>query len=301
MTQPIIPILAGPTASGKTALSLELGGRFALEILSSDAMMVYTGMDIGTAKPSPLERNQVPHHLIDLRDPNQDYDVTQFVADAETVMADVLGRKKIPLIVGGTGFYLSALIKGQTTTPKANPELQATLERELAEHGLETLLLEVKKNRPSELIRLERNPRRVIRALELFRSTGKFPSEFPLVAPKFKYQLFALRPDPSDLERRITLRVDQMLQDGLIQEVQELKEKWLPSSGRAPTALQAIGYKETLEFLAENHSLLWLRETLILRTRQYGKRQITWLRTQLKAEFYDLERAKEALEGFLDS
>ena len=312
-----IPLLTGPTASGKTALSLELAALYPLETISADSMMVYRGMDIGTAKPSLEERALVPHHLIDVRDPWQDYDVTQFVQDAETAIADVLERGKTPLVVGGTGFYISALTSGLTTTPKADLSVQRELEAELAGRGLDALLEQVQQVRPSELARLERNPRRVIRALELYRRTGKFPSQFPRTTPRFQYASVALSPPREDLERRIELRVNAMLSAGLVQEVHGLYLKMSGFLERYPTSFQAIGYKEVLEHMepewtrpqdGDRREVLLgpnrkrpdpLRETLILNTRQYAKRQLTWIRTQLKLETLTLERARERLEEIL--
>ena len=320
-----IPLLTGPTAGGKTALSLEWAARFPLEIVSADSMMVYRDMDIGTAKLPLEERAGVPHHLIDIRDPWQDYDVTQFVEDAETAIAGVFERGKIPLVVGGTGFYISALTAGMTTTPRADLSVQRELQAELSERGLDFLLEQVALVRPSELVRLERNPRRIVRALELYRRTGKFPSQFPRTEPRFEYASVALCPPRDELERRIELRVNAMLSAGLVQEVRGLYLKMSPFLERYPTSLQAIGYKEVLEAMepewtrsethSETHSEevdrreMWLgpnrknpdplREALIVNTRRYAKRQLTWIRTQLKLETLTLEQARVRLEEVL--
>ena len=314
-----IPLLTGPTASGKTALSLELARSRPLEIVSADSMMVYRRMNIGTAKPSPLERAGVPHHLIDIREPWEDYDVTQFVQDAETAIFQVLERGKIPLVVGGTGFYLSALTAGLTTTPKADLSLQGELEGQLEREGLDALLEQVERARPQELIRLERNPRRTIRALELYRRTGKFPSQFPRTTPRFQYQVVALSPPREDLERRIAQRVGSMLDEGLVGEVHGLYLELSRILERTPTSFQAIGYKEVIEAMEQEWTRSadlesWdvfnskgrqhpdpLREALILNTRQYAKRQLTWIRTQLKVQIQSLEGVREQLERVLDS
>jgi len=314
-----IPLLTGPTASGKTALSLELAALYPLEVISADSMMVYRGMDIGTAKPTLEERTLVKHHLIDIRDPWKDYDVTQFVQDAETAIAGVLERGRIPLVVGGTGFYISALTHGLTTTPKADLSLQHELEQKLEHEGLDALLEQVALVRPSELVRLERNPRRVIRALELYWRTGKFPSQFPRITPAFEYETVALSPPREELERRVELRVNAMLGAGLVDEVHGLYLKMSSFLERYPTSFQAIGYKEVLEAMAEEWTrpqdgdrrevLLGpnrkrpdlLRATLILNTRQYAKRQLTWIRTQLKLETLVLEQSRERLEQILQA
>ncbi len=313
-----IPLLTGPTASGKTALALELGALYPLEVISADSMMVYRGMDIGTAKPTLEERAAVPHHLINIREPWEDYDVTQFVQDAETAISGVLERGKIPLVVGGTVFYISALIQGLTTTPKADLTVQRELEAELSEKGLDALLEQVAAVRPQELVRLERNPRRIIRALELYRRTGKFPSEFVRTMPRFEFSSVALSPPRDELERRITFRVASMLAQGLEAEVHGLYLNLSSFLERYPTSFQAIGYKEVLEARVERWKqsddgdrrevLLGPRrktpdpllESLTLSTRQYAKRQLTWIRTQLKMDLLPLERARERLEEVLE-
>lgn len=278
-------MLTGATASGKTALSLQLAAQYPIEIVSVDAMMVYRGLDIGTAKPTAAEQAQVPHHLIDIREPDQDYHVAQFVADAERCIAEIIARGGIPLLVGGTGFYLTALIQGLPTTPAADMAVQAEIEAELYQHGLDVLLTELAQYSVSEAQRMERNPRRVVRALEILRRTGQVPSEFPRQTPQFSYQLHALGIAPELLEARIIARVDQMLALGLVEEVRGLMQHFqldAPNS-RPPTALQAIGYKEVLAYLRQEYDADTMREYLIRHTRQYAKRQHTWLRTQLGA------------------
>lgn len=274
-------MLAAPTASGKTELALRLGERFGLEVVSADAFLVYRGLDIGTAKPSRAERARVPHHLVDIRAPWEDYDVTQFVQDAEAAIADVRARGRQPLVVGGTGFYVSALMGGLPTTPRADAALQREIEAELAERGLDALLAEIGAARPAELARLQRNPRRVVRTLEIYRRTGRFPSQFPRRLPLFGYRALAFAPPPEVLAARIVRRVDAMFRAGLVEEVRALLSAAQPHGG-APGALQAIGYKEVAAHLRGELTLEQAREAVTGATRRYAKRQLTWIRTQLR-------------------
>ena len=210
-----IPVLAGPTASGKTALSLELAGNYPLEVISADAMMVYRQSDIGTAKPTVLEREQVPHHLIDIADPNTDFSVTEWVTAAEAAIAGVLERDRIPLIVGGTGFYIRALSQGLPSAPPSDPVAMQRLEVELRNQGLDAMIAELEVASPSDAERTQRNPRRVLRALEILRGTGRAPATFEPRAPRYSFEKFVLLPDKALLETRIAARTSAMLMGGL--------------------------------------------------------------------------------------
>ncbi|WP_052351653.1 tRNA (adenosine(37)-N6)-dimethylallyltransferase MiaA, partial [Deinococcus pimensis] len=240
---PLVPVLTAPTAAGKTALALELGARFPLEVVSADAFLVYRGMDVGTAKPTPGERARVPHHVVDVVDPWEAYDVTRFVRDAEAAISDVLARGRTPLVVGGTGFYLSALAGGLPTVPRADREVQALVEADLARDGLDTLLAEVERAAPRELARLERNPRRVVRTVEVLRRTGRVPSDFPRTPPRFSYAVTAFTRPREELDRRVTLRVEAMFAGGLLEEVRRVLAD-IDARGGERVSLQAIGYKE---------------------------------------------------------
>jgi tRNA dimethylallyltransferase len=303
-----IPILAGPTASGKTALSLELGAKFPLEVVSSDAMMVYLRMDIGTAKPSLEERRRVPHHLIDVLEPGTDFSVAQWVKLAEAAIHDILARERIPLVVGGTGFYIRALSQGLPSTPQSEPELMAGLEHELVTRGLDDLIAEVAAVSQYDADRAERNPRRVLRALEIIRVTGKPASAFEPRAPKFKFAKIALIPPREELLARIEVRSKQMLSAGLIEEARALMPVFL-RDGRRVTSFQAIGYKQALDHLTGvfmddgTHRDLPLEEVenrINLATRQYAKRQETWFKAEPDTKIVSsLEEARTELEQLL--
>ena len=292
-------MLTAPTASGKTALALRLGTRFPAEVVSADAFLVYRHLNIGTAKPTPVERARVPHHVVDLREPWEAYDVAQYVRDAEAAITDILVRGRLPLIVGGTGFYLSALIHGLPTTPPADPAARGAIEAELAARGLDALLAEVAAVNPAEAARLQRNPRRVVRALEVYRRSGRFPSQFARAAPRFRYAPVAYAPPPDVLNGRIAARVDAMFAAGLVEEVRGVLAL-LDACVPAATALQAIGYKQVAAHLAGEVSLDQAKLDVVRASRAYARRQLTWLRTQLGAELLPGEaEAERQLSGLL--
>lgn len=278
-----IPILCAPTASGKTALALRLAEQFDLEIVSADAFTVYRGLDIGTAKPTPAERQRVTHHLIDVAEVADDFDVARFTNLAQAAIGDILSRGKRPLVVGGTGFYLSALVRGLPLTPPSNPQGRAAAEAELQERGLEGLLQEIERANPGEAQRMERNPRRVVRALEVYRATGRFPGEFGYSAPAYAYQVFAFAPIPETLWQSIESRTAQMLSLGWPAEAQWLASQVSPHANPRPTVWQALGYREALAVAQGELDPAQAAQQIAVATRQYAKRQQTWLRLQLGA------------------
>ncbi|SEJ00394.1 tRNA dimethylallyltransferase [Deinococcus reticulitermitis] len=293
-----LPVLTAPTAAGKTALALQLAAEYAqrrpVEIVAADAFTVYRGLDIGTAKPSAQERAETPHHLLDVVDVTEPYDVARYVRDAEAALAAILRRGHLPLVVGGSGFYLSALARGLPLTPPSDPVARAGIEQELGERGLEALLAEIEAISPREAARMERNPRRVVRALEVHRATGRFPGEFGHSVPAFRYEVFAFTRPPEELERRVAARTASMLRAGWPEEARWLAAQVPPDAAPRPTVWQALGYREAL---AVAHGQLPLEEAerrITLQTRQYTRRQLTWLRRQLRAE---LQTPEAALAG----
>ena len=274
----MIPVIAGPTASGKTALALQLAEHFPLEIISADAMMVYRGMDIGTAKPTPAELEQIPHHLIDVCDPDEAFNVADYVRHAEVAIEEVLARGKTPLVVGGTGFYVRALAEGLGTVPPTDEKVQAPLWQQFERDGIEGLHERLESLSPSDAKRAQRNPRRVIRALEIWGRSGKSPSDFPKSQPAYSYSKVLLLPELGVLEPRIHSRTETMFAAGLVQEVEDL----LSTYPKLATARQAIGYKEVIEHLEGRLSLEEAKDAVTLATRQYAKRQRTWFRKEGK-------------------
>lgn len=292
---PALPLLTAPTAAGKTALALQLAALNRaelgqgtsepgqLEIIAADAFTVYRGLDIGTAKPTAAEQEAAPHHLLDVADVHEDYDVARYVQEAEAAIRGVLERGNLPLVVGGTGFYLSALTRGLPLTPPSDPDVRGEVEADLAARGLDALLSDMAAANPAEAARMERNPRRVVRALEVYRRTGRFPGEFGRTEPAFSYRVTAFTRPAAELEQRIGGRVGAMLAHGWPEEAAWLASKLDPHTLPRPTAWQALGYREALAVWQGTLTVQAAQQAITLATRQYAKRQLTWTRTQLAA------------------
>lgn len=260
-------------------MTLTLAGELGLEIVAADAMQVYSGMDVGTAKPTPEERARVPHHLVDVVTPAESFSVADYVRLAEEAIREILERGRLPLVVGGTGFYIRALTKGLPTAPPADPAAQAPLWRVFEREGLEPMVAELERVSPSDAARAQRNPRRVIRALEVLRRTGRPPSAFPRTTPAHRYDKLVLLPTMDALRPRIRARTDRMFEAGLVDEVRALLDAY-PDSG---TAMQAIGYKEVATHLSGRSTLEEARLAVIIATLQYARRQRTWFRKEPEA------------------
>jgi tRNA dimethylallyltransferase len=272
----VIGVLAGPTASGKTDLALRLAERYPIEVVSADASMVYLGMDIGTAKPSRTERERVRHHLIDLVIPSQAFSVSEYVSHAEAAICQSLERGSIPLVVGGTGYYIRALSEGVYQLPEPDLQVQAEIWKELESRGLETLLSELRTASPADAQRVQRNPRRVVRALEILRRGGLPPAKAARRQPLFVYRKLILWPAWQWLVPRLEARVKRMFEQGLVEEVEGL----LAAYPKMPTALQSIGYKEVASYLRGECTLLEARQAILQATRAYARRQYTWFRKE---------------------
>jgi tRNA dimethylallyltransferase len=273
--------LLGPTASGKSALALRLAGEHPIEIVSVDSAQVYRGMDIGTAKPGAAERARVPHHLIDLVDPHERYSAGQFRSDAIRVILEILGRRKTPMLVGGTMLYYRSLVVGLDTLPRANQEMREKIAAEAQRGGWPALHRELAKTDPAAAARIMPNDaQRIQRALEVYRISGSTLSELQRGASEplpFSIKGYALVPERSELHSRIEQRFDAMLRAGLIDEVRHLKKKHeldadLPS-------MRAVGYRQVWSFLEGRIDEKALRDQGIAATRQLAKRQLTWLRS----------------------
>jgi tRNA dimethylallyltransferase len=250
-------------------------------------MQVYRGLDIGTAKPSPAERARVPHHLIDICDLSEAFDAAQFVQLAQKAVAEIQSRGRVPVFCGGTGLYFKAFLSGLGEAPSANPELRAKLEK----LPFEALLGELRERDPEAYGKIDKqNPRRVIRAVEVIRLTGKKFSEqraewkSEARSPKSEV-FFCLNRQPADLHTRINVRVDEMFRRGLVDETRELLKHGLEQN---QTAMQAIGYRQVAEYLRGEHPLAETVEQVKIRTRQFAKRQLTWFRRQLDPEWIEL-------------
>jgi tRNA dimethylallyltransferase len=275
-----VVFLAGPTAVGKSAIAIALAERVGGEIISVDSMQVYRGLDIGTAKPSAAERLRVPHHLIDVAELTESFNAARFVGLARQAASQIQARGRVPIFCGGTGLYFQAYLAGLGQTPPADPALRAELEAT----PLAELLRELAQRDPVTYARLDqRNPRRVVRALEVIRLTGQpFCSQrapWPLQPSTLNHQpstiFCALSRAPAELRARIDARVDAMFARGLVAETQRLLAAGLAQNR---TALQALGYRQVVEHLRGQRSLADTAAVVKQRTRQFAKRQITWFR-----------------------
>jgi tRNA dimethylallyltransferase len=274
--------LLGPTASGKSGLALALSREIPLEIVSVDSAQVYRGMDIGTAKPSAAERAAVPHHLLDLIDPDQVYSTGQWRAAAIRAITEILAKGKTPLLVGGTMLYYRSLVAGLDELPQADPALRAAIDAEAAQRGWPALHADLAKVDPQAAARLPPNDsQRIQRALEVFRLTGTPLSALHGSSKKpelpFALRAFALLPDRAILHRRIEERFDAMLDAGLVEEVKGLRKTY--ALNPAMPSMRAVGYRQAWEHLDGAYPLHILREKGIAATRQLAKRQMTWLRS----------------------
>jgi tRNA dimethylallyltransferase len=290
-----LPILiAGPTAVGKSEIALRLAERLGGEIISADSMQVYRGLDLGTAKPSPTDRARVPHYLIDVCDLTESFDAAQFVRLAQRAVEEIQARGRAPVFCGGTGLYFKAFLSGLGEAPAANPELRAILEA----MPFEDLLRELRERDPAAYEKIDKqNPRRVIRAVEVIRLTGKKFSQQraewkaqSAIPPKINFYCFTR--SAADLHARINTRVDTMFARGLVDETRELLRHGLAEN---QTAMQAIGYRQVVEHLRGERSLAETVELVKIRTRQFARRQLTWFRRQLEPEWMELQ-PEEALE-----
>ena len=304
--------VVGPTASGKSALALDLSERFGGEIVSCDSMQIYRGMDIGTAKPTPAERARVKHHMIDILDPDQPYSAADYGDEAAKVAEEILSRGKLPVFCGGTGLYLTAALTGRHgDAPPSDPALRAELsERGKTEEGRAKLYEELAALDPiSAAATHKNNLRRVVRALEIYRLTGKpksvFDEESRNCPPRFDCLTLGLDfPERGALYRRIDRRVDEMAAAGLYNEAKTLWEKGYLAPGT--TAGQAIGYRQFLPCFTGDLTPEEAAEDIKLATRRYAKRQLTWFRAQEGIVWLDggspdlAERAENAVSAYLD-
>ena len=284
--RPLAVAIMGPTASGKTAAALEIARQIPAEIISVDSALVYRGMDIGTAKPTPAERAAVPHHLIDILDPRDAYSVMQFRHDALRLVDDIVARGKLPLLVGGTMLYFKALQDGLDALPPADAALRVRLDEEAARIGSPAMHAKLAAIDPDTAARLKPNDaQRIQRALEIFELTGQPMSQLLAKAPRSElpFTLLPLALEPSErsvLHARIAARFDAMLDDadgGLIAEVEALRARGdlhlgLPS-------MRCVGYRQAWEYLDGAYDWATMREKGIAATRQLAKRQLTWLRS----------------------
>jgi tRNA dimethylallyltransferase len=287
-------IIAGPTAVGKTALAIELAQQLGAEIISADSRQFYRGMTIGTAKPSAEELAAVPHHFIDTLDVTQDYNIGQFEQDALALLEKLFQKNKYVILVGGSGMYIRALCEGLDVFPDVPEQIKQALENELEEKGLQALQNELQHTDNEYFTKIDiHNPQRVLRALSVIRATGKPFSSFQGQAKtprNFTPIYICLNTDRAKLYDRINRRVDQMLEQGLLQEVERL----LPY--KAYNSMQTVGYQEFIPFFEKKIALSEAVALVKQHSRNYAKRQVTWFKKDLHWQFFEPNEGEKVLE-----
>lgn len=302
-----IIVIVGPTASGKTAVSLILAKEFRGQIVAADSRQIYIGMDIGTAKPARDKNSKfkvytsegIPHYLIDVKKPNNSYSVGQYKKDACIAIRKILGDSKLPIIVGGTGLYVSSLVDNlEIPKVKENKKLRKQLEREIGEKGLKTLYDRLINLDPEAANIVDpHNPRRVIRALEIALATGKpFSEQRKKGKPLFDFLQIGITQSPEILKMRIEKRVKKMINDGLAQEVKNLIKKY----GEKQKAFDAIGYREIIQYLNGQITLEQAKELITKNTWNYAKRQMTWFNRDKSIKWVeDPQEAEKLVLNFI--
>ena len=290
-TRPLAIALMGPTASGKTALAVQWAQQLDTEVVSVDSALVYRGLDIGAAKPDAAARALAPHHLVDVRDPHEVFSAADFAREALPPMQALAARGRVPLLVGGTGLYFSALLRGLSDMPEADPALRALIAAEAAQRGWPALHDELAAVDPAAGQRIKpQDQQRIVRALEVFRATGRPISHWQQDTPRhvFPFRVLRLVLAPADravLHERIARRFDQMLAEGFLDEMRRLRAD--PRLHPDLPSMRAVGYRQAWRHLDGDTDAATFRDQAIAATRQLAKRQITWLRAQADARWFD--------------
>ena len=279
-TKPKVIVICGPTASGKTSLSVELAKKCNGEIISADSMQIYKEMNIGTAKVTLEEMQGIKHYMIDIVSPTERYSVAEFKVQAEKAIEEILKKGKTPIIAGGTGLYVNSLIYNiQYNDIKIDEEYRKYLEERVEKEGLQSLYEEAKKIDFEAMKSISKNDqKRILRVLEMYHQTGKTKTEIEKESRKeevkYDYKVYAISWEREELYKRINKRVDIMIEQGLIEEVENLLKKY----NKFPTAMQGLGYKEVVEYLDKKITKEEMIEKIKMETRRYAKRQITWFK-----------------------
>lgn len=279
-TKPKVIVICGPTASGKTSLSVELAKKCNGEIISADSMQIYKDMNIGTAKVTQEEMQGIKHYMIDIVSPTERYSVAEFKVQAEKAIEEILKKGKTPIIAGGTGLYVNSLIYNiQYNDIKIDEEYRKYLEERVEKEGLQSLYEEAKKIDFEAMKSISKNDqKRILRVLEMYHQTGKTKTELEKESRKeevkYDYKVYAISWEREELYKRINKRVDIMIEQGLIEEVENLLKKY----NKFPTAMQGLGYKEVVEYLDKKITKEEMIEKIKMETRRYAKRQITWFK-----------------------
>lgn len=294
--KPKVIVIVGPTASGKTSASISVAKKLNGEIISADSMQIYREMNIGTAKVTKEEADGIKHYLVDIVNPDEVFNVTKYKELAEAAIEEILSKGKMPIIVGGTGLYVSTLINGiEFAEVGEDVEYRKQMTALAEEKGAEYLLEELRKVDPDAADAIDMNNiRRVIRALEIFKLTGKTKTQLDIESRKevkYDYRVYGIDTPREELYNRINLRVDKMFEEGLLEEVKYVNEKYKLSS----TAIQGLGYKEVIEYIDGKVSFDEMIEKLKMETRRYAKRQLTWFRREEKIKWCSLEKIVDTI------
>ena len=290
--KPKVIVICGPTASGKTALSIELAKKINGEIVSADSMQIYKDMDIGTAKPSIEEMQYIKHYLLDFVSPDERYSVAQYKKDAKNAIKEIIAKGKTPIIVGGTGLYVDSLIyEIEYNDIELDENYRKELEYLIDIKGLEELYKKAVEIDPVAMEKISQNDKkRIMRILEIYKATGKTKTEQEIESRKnpveYDYKVFVINWDREKLYQRINKRVDIMVEQGLIKEVENIVKKY----NKFPTAMQGLGYKEIVQYIEGNCTKDEMIEKIKMETRRYAKRQLTWFRKNKQTIW--LERRK---------
>ena len=289
MSKPKVIVICGPTASGKTALSIELAKKINGEIVSCDSMQIYKDMDIGTAKPTKEEMQGICHYLIDFVKPDKRYSVAEYKKDAEKAIEEILSKGKVPIVVGGTGLYVDSLIYGiEYPEIPLNEQYRKELQQIANEKGLEVLYEKAKQIDELAIQKISPNDKkRIMRILEIYQATGKTKTKLEIESRahevKYDFKIFAIQMKREILYERINKRVDSMIEQGLIEEVDHILQNYQ----NFPTAMQGLGYKEVVEYLKGNITKDEMIEKIKMETRRYAKRQLTWFRKNKETIWID--------------
>ena len=306
--KPSVLIVAGPTAAGKKAFALEAARAFNGEIVSADSRKVYRGMDIGTAKPAMTIRSEVPHHLIDIVNPDTPFSAWDWLVRASSAVKGILDRGRLPILSGGTGFYISAFLDGLTPGISGDPSIRDTLERELEEHGSDALYDELTRVDPVRAAELHPNDAiRIMRALEICRTTGESFTSFrrkPRVdGGDYRFMSIGISRERKNLYERINDRVDTMIDAGLIDEIRSLLDR---GYDRSLISFDTVGYKEWFDYIEGDAIFDECLEAMKQNTRRYAKRQMTWFRGRREIRWFDPDKpedignAYKLIEGFIE-
>jgi tRNA dimethylallyltransferase len=302
--KPNIIVICGPTALGKTSMAIELAAMFNGEIIGADSMQIYRYMDIGTAKPSSAEQSRIPHHMIDIIDPDQHFDAQRYAQMAHDKIMELVPRDTVPFVVGGTGLYIKALVHGMFKAAPPDPEVRSRLKEQAENHGIEFLYKQLALCDPDAAKKIHPcDTYRVIRALEIYKLTGKTISEYHR-AHRFRdmpYRVLkiGLHLDREQLYDRINHRVDTMIGAGFVEEVRDLLGRGYPPDLKS---MQSIGYRHLVDYIAERLEWEQALQTMQRDTRRYAKRQMTWFKADPQIAWHtpgQLENMRRIIEKFL--